>query len=150
MVRTRWQRGTGLWNDLARFQNEMNRLFDSFGPENGGWPSLAVAYPAVNIREDAEHVFVEAELPGMDSSDLEIYVTGGNQLFLEGKRKEPQPGQGVWHRRERGFGSFSRVIALPADVDPDKVEASFVHSVVTITLPKSERGKPRKISVKSE
>ena len=138
-----------LWNQLNQFQSEMNRLFDRW---NGGpaYGAGAPAFPAFNVWEEGDHVVVEAELPGLDLKDLEIYVTGGNQLTLKGQRNEPAVDKGVWHRRERGFGSFARVITLPVDFDPDRVEARFAHGVLTVTMPKSETAKPRKITVKAE
>jgi HSP20 family protein len=150
MLMTPWQPYTDLWGKMGQFREEMDRLFDSFGFGDGRWPSLAAAYPTVNLWEDGDHVYAEAELPGMELSDLEIYVTGGNQLTLKGERKEPAFGKGVWHRQERGFGMFTRVITLPVDVDADQVEARFAHGVLTITMPKSETAKPRKITVKTE
>jgi HSP20 family protein len=150
MLMTRWQPYTDLWGKMSQLRDEMDRLFESFGLGDGTWPTLAVAYPAVNVWDDSEHVYAEAELPGMELSDLEIYVAGGNQLTIKGERKPWTPGQGVWHRQERGFGSFTRLIALPYDVDADRVEARFHNGVLTITMPKSEAAKPRKIAVKTE
>jgi HSP20 family protein len=150
MLMTRWQPYTDLWGKMSQLRDEMDRLFESFGLGDGTWPTLAVTYPAVNVWDDSEHVYAEAELPGMELSDLEIYVTGGNQLTIKGERKPWTPGQGVWHRQERGFGSFTRLIALPYDVDADRVEARFHNGVLTITMPKSEAAKPRKIAVKTE
>ena len=88
MLMTRWQPftdpwGTDLWGKMSQFRDEMDRLFESFGLRNDGWPTLAVAYPAVNIWEDNDHVYAEAELPGMELNELEIYVTGGNQLTMQ-------------------------------------------------------------------
>lgn len=155
MLTTRWQPftdpwGTDLWGKMNRFRNEMDRLFESFGYCDGPWPALAAAYPAVNVWEDADRVYAEAELPGMELSDLEIYVTGGNQLTIKGERKQPPTDKAYWHRQERGFGTFTRVITLPVDVDCDKVEARFHNGVLSITMPKSEAAKPRKITVKVE
>jgi HSP20 family protein len=132
---------------MRRFRDEMNRLFESFGGEG---PALATSYPPLNVWEDDANVYAEAELPGMDLSDLEIYVTGGNQLTIKGERKPPQVDKAIWHRQERGFGSFTRVLALPTLVDPDKVQARLVNGVLTVTLPKSEAAKPKKIAVKAE
>ncbi|SRR5579885_2790357 len=150
MLMTRWQPYADLWGKMSQLRDEMDRLFESFGLGDGGWPTLAVAYPAVNVWDDSDHVYAEAELPGMELNDLEIYVTGGNQLTIKGERKPWTPGQGVWHRQERGFGSFSRLIELPYDVDAERVEARFHNGVLTITMPKSEAAKPRKITVKTE
>jgi HSP20 family protein len=133
---------------MRDFQTEMNRLFDRW--DNGGTQGLAVAYPAVNVWEEGDHVFVEAELPGMDPKDLEIHVTGGNQLTLKGERKPNVPEKGVVHRQERGFGSFVRVLTLPFPVNADKVDARFENGVLLVKLAKHEAAKPRKIAVKAE
>ena len=153
---TRWFRAAPtqapvpLWHEMRRFQDDFNKLFNDFGLAPRGSFSLAAAYPALNCWEDEGHIFVEAELPGMALEDLEIYVTGGDQLTLKGERRPPQPEHGSWHRQERGFGAFSRTLTLPAPVNSDKVEARFLHGVLTVKLPKAEAARPRKITVKSE
>ena len=148
MLATRWSPWSDLQSELGRLQNEMNSLFGRYGRSNG--ESLTErSYPALNVWEDDEHLLVEAELPGMEIGDLEIYVNGGNQLSIKGERKLPSSEQGTWHRRERGYGKFARVIELPHPVDSDKVQGSFNHGVLTIQLPKQETSKPRKIEVKA-
>ena len=67
----------------------------------------------------------------------------------QGERKEPEITDSTWHRRERGFGAFSRTFELPSDVDAGKVEARLNHGVLLIELPKREAEKPRRIEVKS-
>jgi HSP20 family protein len=111
---------------------------------------LAGSFPALNIWQDEGTVYAEAELPGMELNDLEIFVTGGNQLTIKGERKEPKLDNGTWHRQERGFGSFARVVNLPVDVNAERVEARLANGVLTITMPKTEAAKPRKIVVKGE
>jgi HSP20 family protein len=127
----------------------MNRVFDRWGG-NGGTFGLTAAYPAVNVWEEGDNVCVEAELPGLDLKDLSIYVTGGKQLTIKGERKPPTPEKGVWHRQERGFGTFSRTPTLPVNVDADKVDARFENGVLLIKLAKHESAKPRRITVKAE
>jgi HSP20 family protein len=138
-----------LWNQLQQFQGEMNRLFDQWG--NGGWRGTGVdTFPALNVWEEADQVWVEAELPGQDLKNLEIYVTGGNQLTLKGERKPSVPEKGVWHRQERNYGAFTRTLTLPFLVDADKVEAKLENGVLLVKLAKHESAKPRKIQVKAE
>jgi HSP20 family protein len=139
-----------MWDQLQQFQTEMNRLFDRWGGNGARMFNLNAGYPAVNVWEDRENVYVQAELPGLDLKDLEIYVTGGNQLSLKGTRKPTTPEKGVWHRQERAFGEFERVLTLPFAVDPDKVEARFENGVLQVKLAKHETAKPRKINVKAE
>jgi HSP20 family protein len=145
-MRTGWQPYRSLWNQLQQFQGEMNRLFDRWG----GGPQGAREFPALNAWEEADQLWVEAEVPGLDLKDLEIYVTGGNQLTLKGERRPPAPGKGVWHRQERAYGSFARSLTLPYPVDADRVEARLENGVLLIKLAKHESARPRKIPVKAE
>ncbi|HXG12867.1 MAG TPA: Hsp20/alpha crystallin family protein [Gemmataceae bacterium] len=151
---TRWKPFDSLWREMGRemrrMRREMDRLFRSFGFDDFGWPELAVAYPPVNLWEDDNCLYAECELPGLELSDLEIYVTADNQLTIRGERKQPTFKEGRWDRQERGFGRFSRVIDLPAEVDADKIEAKLHHGVLTITMPKRESARPKKITVKAE
>jgi HSP20 family protein len=136
-----------VWDQLRQFQGEMNRLFDRWGG-NGG--PVVAGFPPVNVWEEGDEVFVEAELPGLDLKALEIYVTGGNQLTIKGERQQLVPEKGVWHRQERGFGSFSRTLTLPFAVNADKVDARLENGVLQVKLAKHESAKPRKIPVKAE
>lgn len=148
MLLTRWTPDfTSEWN---RLHHEMNRLFQTLDTARPQGPTLAYSYPPLNVWEDEERVYAEAELPGMGRDDLEIFVTGGNQLTVQGQRKPCVDAQGVWHRRERGFGKFSRTVTLPSDVDADKVEAGFENGVLLLTMPKAERSRPRRITVKAD
>jgi HSP20 family protein len=146
MTGSRWQQYSPLWNQLQQFQGEMNRLFDHW---TGSGPSVG-GYPTLNVWEEGESLHVEAELPGLDLKDLEIYVTGGNELTLKGRRQLSTPAQGAWHRRERSAGEFVRTLTLPYPVDAEKVDARLENGVLHITLARHESAKPRKIAVKAE
>jgi HSP20 family protein len=147
---SRWQPFSPVWNQLQQLQSEMNRLFDRWGGWGDEGTRGAAVFPPVNVWEEGDSVFVEAELPGLDRNDLEIYVTGGNQLTLKGERKFQVPEKSVRHRQERGFGSFVRTLTLPFPVNPDKVEAHFDNGVLQVKLAKHESAKPRKITVKAQ
>ncbi|RLB35076.1 MAG: Hsp20/alpha crystallin family protein, partial [Deltaproteobacteria bacterium] len=93
--------------------------------------------------------YVRAELPGVKAEDLELSVTG-DSLTLSGERKIAAEDENArYHRREREAGKFSRIVTLPAQVEPAKVEASCADGVLTVVLPKAEASKPKTISVKS-
>lgn len=151
MLMTRWEPFAGVGSDINRLHREMNRLFGRFGgsDDRPSVPRLAGAYPAMNAWENDNNLFVEMELPGMVMEDLGIYVNGDNTLTIKGERKNPTIENVTWHRKERSFGSFSRTVTLPVAVDADKVDAKFSSGVLTITLPKREEAKPRRIEVKS-
>jgi HSP20 family protein len=149
MRASRWQPFHPLFSQVQQLQSEMNRLFDRWGGVTNPFGAL-VAFPPVNVWEDGEQVHVEAELPGLALENLEIFVTGGDQLTLKGERKTPTADKAAWHRRERVFGSFHRTVTLPFQVDADKVEARLEQGVLHITLAKHESARPRKIPVKGE
>jgi len=146
MFMTRWETWTRpSWNAMNQLHNEVNRLFERWDGNQYDVP----VFPPVNLFEDEEDYRLEAEVPGLDLSDLEITVTGPNQLKIKGERKAIGPEKGVPHRQERSFGSFARVLTLPAVIDADKVEAKLEHGVLHVKLPKHEQAKPRKIVVKA-
>jgi HSP20 family protein len=104
---------------------------------------------AETLRTGLYNFYVRAELPGVKPESLDISVVEG-QLLLRGERKiEPEEQKAGYHRRERESGFFRRTIALPARVDPGKVSATMRNGVLTVTLPRAEEAKPRKISVKT-
>src|SRR6266852_4788023 len=93
-----------VWHSLHEMQHEVNRVFDRWGGHSFG----LVESPAVNLWEENDALVLEAELPGLELADLEIFVTGHNQLTLKGERKAPVLQKGMVHRQERGFGKFER------------------------------------------
>jgi HSP20 family protein len=104
-------------------------------------------FPLLNLTENAENYFVRAELPGVKPEDLDIQMTG-NKLTITGERKLDTQDKDVrYHRREREAGSFSRIIELPTDVDSESVAARSENGVLTVTIPKAEKAKPRRIAI---
>lgn len=143
MLASRWEP----FAELNRLQDEMNRLFSRWAVN--GPAAVAGTYPPVNLWEDDDNLYLEAELPGLELEQMELYVSGGNQLTLKGERKPPQKEGGTWHRQERGHGEFHRVIELPCEVESDQVAAEFSQGVLKVTMPKSPERRPRRIEVKA-
>jgi HSP20 family protein len=134
------------FRDMLSLRADMDRLFSSlFGhtPEEreGFWA------PVIDIEEDNENILVKAEIPGMKKDDIKVSVQG-NMLNITGERKQESEAKNkTFHRVERTYGKFSRMITLPTDVDSDKVKASYKDGILNITLPKPESVKPRHIDV---
>jgi len=148
MFATRWSPFTQpAWNPINQLQNEVQRLFARWG-DNGHHGQDTAVFPPVNVWEDEESIQVEAELPGFRLEDLEIHVSGQDQLSIKGERKQLAPANGVQHRQERFVGNFVRALTLPLPVDAANVDAHFENGVLRIRLAKQERAKPRKIAVK--
>ena len=132
---------------IERLRDEMDRLFAGVSEGLAPWAGLisGSGFPALNMWEDDRNLYVEAELPGLRMDDLELLVSGG-ELTIKGERKQESEGEDVtYHRRERGTGEFTRVVRLPVPVEADKVEGAFKAGVLTITLPKSESARMRRI-----
>jgi HSP20 family protein len=93
---------------------------------------------------------VRAELPGIESDDLDITIEK-ETLTIAGKRKKASEGDSVsYHRREREWGAFRRSISLSTRVDPDNVKARYVDGVLTVTLPKAAEVRPKQITVQTD
>lgn len=148
MSLTRWRPFHDLNSELNWMRQEMDRLFGQRDSREG-LSFSPTGFPPINVWEESDTLFVEAELPGMELQDLEISLTRGNELTVKGERKPLVTESGVCHRCERGYGSFTRVIELPYFVDAEGVDAMLKHGVLTIKLPKSEAAKPRRIELKS-
>jgi HSP20 family protein len=134
-----------LWREMDGVRSEIDRLF---GRQMLG--THAAAAPAMNVWEDENAYYVEADLPEVPADKLDITVKEGSRLTLTGERKANELPNAVWHRQERFSGTFTRELTLPTPVDPDRVEAKFEQGVLKLTLPKSEAARPRKIAVKAE
>ena len=134
------------FEDLEGMRRQMERLFETYSDRPFSRAGAGV-FPAVNITEDADAYYVSAELPGVNSADLDLSVTA-NQVTLAGERKiSEEAADARYHRREREAGRFSRAVALPGDIDPDNVKARMVDGVLSVTVAKAEKAKPRQIAV---
>jgi HSP20 family protein len=149
---SRWQRPElTVWPTFGRLfslRDELDRLFEgSLGELSRTSQLLGVWNPAVDLYEDKDNVIVKAELPGLKREDIEISLHDG-ELSISGERKGGEKVENAEARRtERFVGRFQRTITLPASVKTDKVSAQYTDGVLTVTLPKAEEAKPRKIQI---
>ncbi len=137
----------GLFDDLRRMQQDMDEMF---GPR--AWPAgiRSVArgtYPPVNIGATGDRVDVYLFAAGLDTKTLDISIQQ-NLLTVAGERNLEPPENVEYYRRERFNGSFRRVISLPEDVDPEKVDARYVDGVLCVSIERREASKPRQIELK--
>ena len=130
---------------IAQMRDEFDRLFDRFFQ---GWPTLWQGGPGwgMDLEETDEAVIVRAEAPGFEPEDFDLQVRG-NQLVLRAARKaetdEKEQGFRQWHHQE-----LYRTVTLPVGVNADRVEARYRNGVLTVTLPKTEESKGRRIPIK--
>ena len=136
-----------LFDDLRRMQREVEEMF---GPRT--WPAgiRSVArgtFPPINVRATPEAVDVFLFAAGLDPKTLAISIQQ-NLLTVAGERKVEVPDNVEYYRQERYSGSFKRVVSLPEDVDPDKVDARYVDGVLQVSVKRREASRPRQIQVK--
>jgi HSP20 family protein len=143
-------RYVGTRHPVHQLRREMDRLLSGFAGNLGelAWPVTGRGRPAVNVWEAGDTLQVELELPGVQNDQIELSVVG-DELSIKVERPDAEPQGATYHRRERGVGAFARVVRLPIEVDADRVQAELRHGVLTITLPKAESARPRKIQVTS-
>ncbi|NOX89965.1 MAG: Hsp20/alpha crystallin family protein [Calditrichaeota bacterium] len=133
----------------------VNDIFDSmledfFSMDTRLSEPVSSLIPLMNIEETKDAYKVSVELPGMEKDDIDIQIKD-NVLTISGEKKEETKSEeGTFYRRERRYGKFSRSISLPGDVKVDNIEAEYKNGVLTLTLPKAEEAKPKKIEVKTK
>jgi len=136
------------WSDpFENLHREFDRMLGRLVPagEADGGEGPAVSYP-VNIDEDADNVYVEAEMPGFTKGDVDVTLENG-VLTITGERKAEEP-KGERHLHERRYTRLQRSFTLPQTVDESNVDAKLENGVLKLTLQKREESKPRKIQVK--
>jgi HSP20 family protein len=140
LVRKEPRFGWGLMN----LRDEVDRMFRDLYDGNehqSGW------MPSVDITEDKDSFVLSAELPGVKKEDVKISVRD-NTLTIEGEKKSTsEKKDDDYYRNERFFGKFTRSFTLNSEVDTDKIKADFEHGVLTVSLPKTEKVKPRQIAI---
>jgi HSP20 family protein len=145
--------------EMARWERDMERMLGNFFTgrvpailDERSWPgsSLGMREPTLDLYEEKDQIVVKAELPGMTKDDIQVSVAD-NILTIRGeKKKEEVDDNKDYYHAERVYGAFARTVALPAEINPDKIHAAFKNGVLEIHLPKTEEAKKRAINVKVE
>lgn len=133
-----------------QLRKEVDRLLTNFtgGGGAGFWSQPGGGELPANVWETSDALFVEMELPGTTTDQLELSVVG-NELTVKVECPENGDGGVTYHRQERPVGCFGRVLRVPVAVDPDRVQAELRNGILTVTLPKAEIARPRKIQIVS-
>lgn len=129
-------------NALDRF------LFTSSLLEASGLQKDRKAWsPAMDVTEREGDYVIQAEVPGLDKKDIEIILTQGLLTIKGEKTREDKEKQDTVHISERRYGAFTKSLRLPDAIEPTGVKAITRDGILTITIPKAEEEKPRRISV---
>ena len=137
------------FTELSSLRREMDRLWENFFGERPltriwgrGWA------PSLDISETKDNFVVKAEVPGVDAKDIDISLTGDVLTIKGEKKQEKEEKEEDYHLIERGYGSFSRSVRLPAEVESGKIKAAYKDGILSITLPKSEKAKAKEVKIK--
>jgi HSP20 family protein len=134
--------------EVTSVRDQMNRLFDELATprQNGREGSSRVWAPLVDISEDENAVVVTLDVPGLTQDAIDIQLTGDTLVVTGERPAQRAEGQRFVHA-ERPTGAFRRSFTIGVPVQPDRVAASYRDGVLTITLPKAEETKPRKVLI---
>ncbi len=137
---------SSLFDELWRFQQEVDQLFGSGSPPLGIRSLPRGSFPGVNVGQTPERVDVYLFAPGIDPKSLDISIQQ-NLLTVSGKRELRVEEEADYYRQERFSGEFRRVISLPEDVDSERVQAKYVDGIVQIAVQRRESARPRQIEI---
>lgn len=140
--------------EMLSLREAMDRLFEEsfLRPGSLGVSDSASAMLPMDLYETENDVVVKAAIPGVKPEDIEVTVTG-DLLSIKGEfrtESEQKDEKRNYHRQERRYGSFCRQVTLPAGVNADACAADFENGVLTLTLPKVEEAKVKKVQIKSK
>lgn len=149
---TTWPRNPwSIFDDLESLREDMNIALSGRGERSGSgrrWRG-GRTYPLMNVWSSEEGLVIDAELPGVNPSEVDVSVVG-DQLTLQGKVNAGEEREGdTYYRRERPAGEFVRTLQLPFRAHSEGVMAAYKNGVLRITIPKSEEEKPKKIKIEA-
>jgi len=139
--------------EVRQLRNIFDDFFDfGFLPQNRNlknkWLEGGDWSPLVDIIDEKDRIIAKAELPGVNKEDIKITFSD-NTLSIRGERKEEKDTKKEnYYCCERVHGSYSRTIALPVDIDRERIKSSFKNGVLEIVLPKAKESRPKEIEIK--
>jgi len=138
------------FQSLRRLNSVLDEAFSTWPLQQDESGAITSAwYPAVDVFEDKDAVKIVAELPGVKPQDVKLSLES-NTLTIRGEKKQQAEERSERvHRYERSYGSFERAFVLPSTVDGEKISAEYRDGVLTVTVPKAERARPREIPVRA-
>jgi HSP20 family protein len=128
------------FSEMAAYQRAINSLFREVPARD------RTSYPPTEMVDNGGKIVITAEAPGLSKDELELTVLG-DTLTIAGEKKLPAEEDVKYIRHERPHGKFRRLIDMPYAVDRDKISAAYKDGILTITLPKAEEAKPKKVTV---
>jgi len=137
------------FGELGSVRSEMDKLWNKFLGETPFARSFTEGWsPSIDISETKDTLVIKAELPSLDTKDVNVSISGDLLTIKGEKKKEEEEKDEHHHYMERYYGSFLRSFQLPVNVKTDKIEATFDKGVLKVTLPKTEEAQKKEIEIK--
>jgi HSP20 family protein len=138
-------------NFATEYRQELDNLYDRFFEPNFMRPSYLFGEgkwdPTLDISESRKYITVKAEIPGIEAKDFDISIDRRFLTIKGEKKQEQKEKEETYYRVERSYGYFNRTIQLPAEVNPDKVNATYKRGVLKIKLRKSKENESKRIKI---
>jgi len=132
------------------FFDDFFDMVDSSSRGKRSWFDGGIWSPAVDLVDKQDKLVAKVELPGVEKKDVKLSLNDNN-LTIQGEvQKDEETKKEDYYYRERAYGSYSRTISLPAEVDKEKIKAKFKNGILEITIPKKPEVKPKEITIESE
>lgn len=139
--------------DLLGFKSELdnlfNRFFDLDFPTSRGFFKEGQWLPCVDVSEGKKEVTVKADIPGCDAKDIYVSLDGRTLTIKGEKKQEREVKEENFHRAERSYGSFTRTMKLPAEVDQENINASYKKGVLKLIFKKIKETEGKIIEIKT-
>lgn len=138
--------------EVGDLHRRLNRVFDEvyrgwpFNEEGEGTVTASWA-PPCDVFEDKENIRIVAEVPGVNPGDVKLSLENSTLTIRGEKKQVAEEKTERVHRYERAYGMFERTFSLPTTVDAERIQAQYENGILTVTLPKVERARPREIPV---
>lgn len=133
--------------ELARLENEINRIFKELVPEEKLESQMTAWAPRVDIYEKDNNLVIEAEIPGARKEDIEVKVKDNSVVIRGEVKREEEKKEENYYRSERFYGRFERVLPLPTDVKVEEAKASFENGILKLSIPKTTQEKEIKVEI---
>ena len=134
--------------EMLSLRSQFDKMFDNALVDSESWETASTWSLAIDVAETDDAYVVKASVPGIEPENLEITYSS-NVLTIKGETKvEKEVNEAKYHMRERRYGSFSRSISIPSTVDVETIKADYDQGILTLTLPKADEAKPKRIVVK--
>lgn len=134
---------------IESFRKELDRFFDRLWEGEWKEPTMLGEWsPPLDLTESKDMVTVRLDVPGLEPSDLHLNLQEHTLTIRGEKRIEREDKTETRYRQERQYGQFTRIVRLPASVNPDKVNATFRNGVLTVILQKLPEAKGTEIPIK--